>query len=202
MKLRQRRIIFVDFWGQRPKSGAKESGQVRITWVLRSGLDAAAWPGQHAILWVSNTNIWDGRWWLRCVQKRDSWQISLGPFLQDMINKHNDYHESSPSGSNTQGQGGRPSFSLVGPFISASLGSWIEWRHTGIFMAQYPAAILTPSIPTTIRRHQARPSPAPGAARAPPPPLRSRSRRQRRRRSRARRGQRRGRCHGSSGRSV
>lgn len=39
----------------------------------------------------------------KCVQKRDSWQISLGPFLQDMINKHNDYHESSPSGSNTQG---------------------------------------------------------------------------------------------------
>lgn len=42
----------------------------------------------------------------KCVQKRDSWQISLGPFLQDMINKHNDYHESSPSGSNTQGTAG------------------------------------------------------------------------------------------------
>lgn len=39
----------------------------------------------------------------KCVRQRDSWQITLGPFLQDMINKHNDYHENNPSASNTQG---------------------------------------------------------------------------------------------------
>lgn len=74
----------------------------------------------------------------KCVQKRDGWHLTLGPFLQNMINKHNDYDESSPSGSITQG---------------AEPSSWRRAR----------AAAAAAEEPEPAPAPEPRPAPAPGA---------------------------------------